>query len=36
MESGGKFMPYQVLLIKESGAPEVYAEVRTREEQYRQ
>jgi hypothetical protein len=36
MESGDKFMPYQVLLVKESGAPEVYAEVRTREEQYRQ
>jgi len=34
MEVGENFMPYQVLLIKESGTPEVYAEVRTREEQY--
>jgi hypothetical protein len=35
MESGDNFMPYQVLLIKASGTPEVYTEVRTREEQYR-
>lgn len=34
MESGDKFMPYQVLLLNESGATRVYAEVRTRDEQY--
>ena len=36
MESGDRFMPYQVLLIRESGAPEVYAEVRNREDQYQE
>jgi len=34
MEAGDNFMPYQVLLLKESGPPEVYAEIRTRQEQY--
>ena len=34
MESGDRFAPYQVLLLKASGEAEVYAEVRTREEQY--
>ena len=34
MESGDNFMPYQVLLLHESGATHVYAEIRTREEQY--
>jgi hypothetical protein len=34
MEVGGRFMPYQVLLLKENGSTEVFAVVDTAEEQY--
>lgn len=34
MESGDRFMPYDVLLLKENGDVEVFARVETREEQY--
>jgi len=34
MEVGNKFKPYQVLLIKVDGSSEIYADVRTAEEQY--
>ena len=33
MEVGNKFMPYQVLLIKADGSSEIYADIRTAEEQ---
>lgn len=35
MEMGDKFAPYQVLLLKPDGSSEVYAEVKTAQEQYR-
>jgi hypothetical protein len=34
MEIGDKFTPYQVLLLKEDGSSELYAEIKTRAEQY--
>ena len=34
MEVEDKFMPYQVLLIKENGDSEIYADIRTKEEQF--
>lgn len=34
MEVGGRFMPYQVLLLKEDGSTEVFAIVDSAEEQY--
>jgi len=34
MDYGDTFTQYQVLLLQESGATQIYAEVRTREEQY--
>ena len=34
MENGNMFQPYQVFLLGESGVMGVYAEVRSREEQY--
>ncbi|NNE39007.1 MAG: DUF411 domain-containing protein [Gammaproteobacteria bacterium] len=34
MEMGDKFMPYQVLLIKEDGSSEVYADVQTLQQQH--
>lgn len=33
MEMGDKFMPYQVLLLKEDGTSEIYAEINTAEDQ---
>jgi hypothetical protein len=33
MEVGDKFMPYQVLLLKEDGSSEVYADVHSQQEQ---
>lgn len=34
MEVGNRFMPYQVLLLKQDGGTEVFAEVETSEQQY--
>ena len=35
MESGNRFSPYQILLLKADGSSEVFAEVRRAREQYR-
>lgn len=35
MESGNKFSPYRVLLLKPNGGTTVFAEVKTAQEQYR-
>ncbi|MCO1335561.1 DUF411 domain-containing protein [Microbulbifer sp. OS29] len=34
MEVGDRFTPYQVLLLKEDGSSEIYAEIKTAQEQF--